>query len=44
MRGIKSVEKENKLINEEEKKEKREENKNLSEAEKCSDPLGFLQK
>jgi hypothetical protein len=31
-----------KLMNEEGKKEKREYNKKLFEAEKCSDPLGFL--
>jgi len=42
MRGIRSAQKENTLINEEEKKEKREGNKYLSEAEKCSVPLRFL--
>ena len=34
--------KEKNLMNEEVTKEKREDNKNLFEAEKCSDPLGFL--
>jgi hypothetical protein len=42
MRGIRSEEKEKTVMNGEVKQEKREDNKNLFEAEKCSDPLGFL--
>jgi hypothetical protein len=42
MRGIRSEEKEETVMNEEGKKEKREYDKHLFEAEKCSDPLGFL--
>jgi hypothetical protein len=42
MRGIRSEEKEKTLMNEEGKREKLEDNKNLFEAEKCSDRLVFL--